>query len=96
MFRCHFSAVLFVPALLTLPVTAQTLHISGENIRAHVKYLSSDELEGRGVGTSRREAGNRVSSEPVGQQQGLNPAVRMAPIFRKFRSLAPPRYPTRR
>ena len=31
--------------------TAQTAGISGEKIRAHVKFLSSDLLEGRGVGT---------------------------------------------
>lgn len=32
-------------------VIAQTAGISGERIRAHVKFLSSDLLEGRGVGT---------------------------------------------
>ena len=30
---------------------AQHLELSSEKMRAHVKYLSSDELEGRGVGT---------------------------------------------
>lgn len=38
-------------ALLCVAVSAQTLQISGEKMRAHVKYLASDELEGRGVGT---------------------------------------------
>ncbi len=30
---------------------AQPNAISGERIRAHVKYLSSDQMEGRGIGT---------------------------------------------
>jgi Zn-dependent M28 family amino/carboxypeptidase len=37
--------------LLPLLVSAQTAEISGERIRAHVKFLASDLLEGRGVGT---------------------------------------------
>lgn len=31
--------------------SAQTVRVSTERLRAHVKYLASDELEGRGVGT---------------------------------------------
>jgi Zn-dependent M28 family amino/carboxypeptidase len=37
--------------LLPLFVSAQTTDVSGERIRAHVKFLSNDLLEGRGVGT---------------------------------------------
>jgi Zn-dependent M28 family amino/carboxypeptidase len=37
--------------LVPLLAPAQTADISGEKIRAHVKFLSSDLLEGRGVGT---------------------------------------------
>jgi Zn-dependent M28 family amino/carboxypeptidase len=37
--------------LLPLLAPAQTSDVSGERIRAHVKFLSSDLLEGRGVGT---------------------------------------------
>ena len=33
------------------PAATDNLQISGDKMRAHVKYLSSDELEGRGVGT---------------------------------------------
>jgi Zn-dependent M28 family amino/carboxypeptidase len=39
--------VSFLPA----DAWAQHLELSSEKMRAHVKYLSSDELEGRGVGT---------------------------------------------
>jgi Zn-dependent M28 family amino/carboxypeptidase len=42
-----FGTTLFTAAALI----AQTSDISGERIRAHVKFLSSDLLEGRGVGT---------------------------------------------
>ncbi len=47
------SFALAVFASFCVPVTssAQQLHVSGEKMRAHVKYLASDELEGRGVGT---------------------------------------------
>jgi hypothetical protein len=38
---------------------AQIQEISGERIRAHVKFLASDELEGRGVGTR----GDRLTTE---------------------------------
>jgi Zn-dependent M28 family amino/carboxypeptidase len=51
---------------------AQELHISGEKIRAHVKYLSSDDLEGRGVGTR----GGRLATEYIASQlqaEGVKP-----------------------
>jgi Zn-dependent M28 family amino/carboxypeptidase len=47
---------------------AQPLHLSGEHIRAHVKYLSSDELEGRGVGTR----GAKLATEYLAAQLALN------------------------
>ena len=43
--RCLLWLVPFAGALM-----AQMTEISGERIRAHVKFLSSDLLEGRGVG----------------------------------------------
>ncbi len=50
----------------------QDLHVSGERMRAHVKYLSSDELEGRGVGTN----GERLATEYLASQlqaEGVKP-----------------------
>ena len=38
--------------LLSTVLNAQDLHVSGKRIRAHVQYLSSDEMAGRGVGTA--------------------------------------------
>jgi len=46
---------------------------SGENIRAHVKYLSSDALEGRGMG----QPGGDLAADYIGKQfasYGLRPA----------------------
>ncbi len=51
---------------------AQDLHPSGNGIRAHVKYLASDELEGRGVGTNGEKlATNYIASQL--QAEGLKP-----------------------
>ena len=46
---------------------AQTADISGERIRAHVKFLSSDLLEGRGVGTR----GGQLATEYLATQLEL-------------------------
>lgn len=47
-------------------LSAQEVHISGSRIRAHVKYLSSDQLEGRGVGTP----GAKLATEYIASQLG--------------------------
>jgi Zn-dependent M28 family amino/carboxypeptidase len=60
-------------AVLAYVLPAQDLHVSGEKIRAHVKYLASDQLEGRGVGTN----GEKLATEYLaGQLQaaGVKPA----------------------
>ena len=49
--------MLLLPLLMLLPVSAQ--EISAPRIRAHVKFLASDLLEGRGVGTR----GGRLATE---------------------------------
>ncbi len=49
--------MVFLPILLLLPLQAQ--EISALRIRAHVKFLASDLLEGRGVGTR----GGRLATE---------------------------------
>jgi Zn-dependent M28 family amino/carboxypeptidase len=59
-------------AALALSLTAQTPQISGDKIRAHVKYLSADALEGRGVGTH----GEKLATEYIAAQlkaEGVNP-----------------------
>lgn len=59
--------------LTTLALAAQNLHVSGERIRAHVKYLASDELEGRGVGTR----GGQLATNYIAAQlqvEGVQPA----------------------
>src|SRR4051812_39441310 len=42
---------LLLAFFLVLAIVAQTADISGDRIREHIKYLASDKLEGRGVGT---------------------------------------------
>ena len=41
---------IFLVLLMAIAASAQMTEISGQRIRAHVKFLSSDLLEGRGVG----------------------------------------------
>jgi Zn-dependent M28 family amino/carboxypeptidase len=51
---------------------AQDLHISADRIRAHVKYLASDALEGRGVGTR----GAKLATDYIASQlqaEGVEP-----------------------
>ncbi|HTR37908.1 MAG TPA: M28 family peptidase [Bryobacteraceae bacterium] len=65
--------------LAALSVGAQT-DISGERIRAHVKFLSSDLLEGRGVGTR----GGDLATEYIASQftvAGAKPAGEKGTYF---------------
>src|SRR5260370_15604287 len=48
-------------------VFSQNTDISGERIRPHVKFLASDLLEGRGVGTR----GERLATEYIATQFAL-------------------------
>lgn len=57
-------------AVVLLP--AQELHLSGERIRAHVKYLSSDALEGRGVGTTGAQLATGYIAAQL-QAEGVQP-----------------------
>src|SRR5437867_13400085 len=63
---CMRSTLLFF--CLTLIAQAQT--ISGERIRAHVKFLSSDLLEGRGVAVR----GGDLATEYIATQFALSGA----------------------
>src|SRR5216683_1882599 len=63
---------------------AKLPQIDKEKIRAHVKYLSSDELEGRGTG----QRGGDVAADYIGKQfasYGLKPAGTTARFSRKCR-----------
>lgn len=55
------------------PCCPQDLQVASERIRAHIKYLAGDELEGRGVGTR----GERLATDYIASQlqaEGLAPA----------------------
>lgn len=58
--------MLFLVAMAA-SLSAQMTEISGERIRAHVKFLSSDLLEGRGVGAR----GGELASEYIATQFAL-------------------------
>src|ERR1700744_6131378 len=58
--------VLFLVAKAT-SLPAQMTAISGDRMRAHVKFLSSDLLEGRGVGAR----GGELASEYIATQFAL-------------------------
>jgi len=60
----HKSILLPLCAAVAL---AQGLDVSGERIRAHVKFLASDLLEGRGVGTR----GGKLAEEYIATQFAL-------------------------
>ncbi len=68
----HKVLVVFLGTLISLGLPAQNLHLSGEKMRAHVKYLAGDELEGRGVGTR----GEKLATDYIATQlrlQGVKP-----------------------
>src|SRR4051794_38504130 len=72
----------FAMALGVCSVWAQESRISDENIRAHVKYLASDELAGRGVGTNGEKlATNYIASQL--QVAGLKPGGDNNTYFQK-------------
>jgi len=50
--------------LVGTALVAQIADVSGEKMRAHVKYLASDALEGRGVGTR----GEKLATEYIAKQ----------------------------
>src|SRR5271168_2176546 len=53
--------------LLAISLPAQTAEASGERIRAHVRFLADDLLEGRGVGTR----GGRLAARYIATQLEL-------------------------
>src|SRR5579864_5820021 len=74
----HISLLVFAAIVLV----AQTPNISGDRIRTHVKYLASDKLEGRGVGT----AGEKLATEYIASQFatiGAKPAGERGTYFQR-------------
>ena len=70
-------------AIATVAATAQTSGISGERIRAHVKFLASDLLEGRAPGSR----GGDLATEYIATQfalLGLKPAGDKGTYFQNF------------
>jgi Zn-dependent M28 family amino/carboxypeptidase len=70
-------------SLLAASAWAQVNDISGERMRAHVKFLASDLLEGRGVGAR----GGDLASEYIATQfalYGLNPGGDNGTYFQNF------------
>ena len=73
----------FLLLLAALTAAAQMNEISGERIRAHVKFLGSDLLEGRGVGAR----GGDLATEYLAAQfalAGAKPAGDNGTYFQKF------------
>src|SRR6202162_3696078 len=68
--------------VLTVVALAQSTEITGERIRAHVKFLSSDLLEGRGVAVR----GGDLATEYIATQfalAGAKPAGDDGTYFQK-------------
>ncbi len=87
--RALFLSLFAVAAAVWIQITpaqvplAETPEISGERIRAHVKFLASDLLEGRGVGTR----GGELASEYIATEfalDGLKPAGDHGTYFQNF------------
>ena len=69
-------------SLILVPLLAAAQDISGERIRAHVKFLASDLLEGRGVGAR----GGDLATEYIATQfalSGLKPAGDSSTYFQR-------------
>src|SRR5215469_11876654 len=75
------KSLLLIP-VLAVTAAAQMTEISPERIRAHVKFLSSDLLEGRGVGAR----GGDLATEYIASQfavAGAKPAGDGGTYFQK-------------
>src|SRR3954454_20712062 len=76
----RFAAI--AAALLSTVLSAQDLHISGKRIRANVQYLSSDEMQGRGVGTAGEKLATGYISSQL-QTAGVSPGGDNQSYFQK-------------
>src|SRR5215470_5036226 len=76
------KSLILIP-VLAATASAQMTEISPERIRAHVKFLSSDLLEGRGVGAR----GGDLATEYIAAQlalAGAKPAGDSKTFFQNF------------
>lgn len=74
--------ILIVSVAAAVIASAQVTDVSGSRIRAHVKFLASDLLEGRGVG----ERGGELATDYLATQfalAGLKPAGDRGSFFQK-------------
>ncbi|MBM2840764.1 MAG: putative aminopeptidase [Bacteroidetes bacterium] len=81
----NITLFLSFTSLLWIGASAQTIgpEITAAELKAHVKYLASDELEGRGSGTE----GNRKAAAYIADQMkkyGLKPAGDNGTYFQNF------------
>ena len=77
--RMRYTSLLVLAAIV---LVAQVPNISGDRIRDHVKYLASDKLEGRGVGTP----GEKFATEYIASQFamiGAKPAGEHGTYFQR-------------
>ncbi len=80
------SLLLFVPVCAGLAQSSRA-DITADDLRIHVRYLASDELEGRGSGT----AGNRKAAEYIAaelKRYGVKPAGTDGGYFQPFSFVA--------
>src|SRR5689334_23437864 len=78
----NMKAALLLP-LTVIVALGQMTEVSGERIRAHVKFLSSDLLEGRAPGSR----GGELATEYIATQfalLGLKPSGDQGTYFQKF------------
>lgn len=80
-------AVVILLCVQLLPAQTTSIDISRRDLEVHVKYLASDELEGRRAGTD----GNRKAAEYIARQFerfGLSPAGTGGSFFQTFEFVA--------
>ncbi len=80
MFALVVLACFFGITTRPAPKSGKALRIDAEKIRAHVKYLASDELEGRGTG----QKGGDAAAEYIAAQfksYGLKPGSDVGTYF---------------
>lgn len=76
-------SVLFAAVVMAASLQAQVADLSGERLRAHVKFLASDLLEGRGPGTR----GGDLAAQYIATQfalAGAKPAGDKGTYFQNF------------
>ena len=79
--------------VLAIALSAQTVEISGERIRAHIRFLADDLLEGRAVGSR----GGQIATRYIASQlalAGIRPAGDNGTYFQKVPMIGAETQPT--